>query len=44
MIIIKSAEEIAIMREAGRIVAVVLQKMSEAVKPGMKTRRGMAAR
>jgi len=39
MIIIKSAEEIAIMREAGRIVAVVLQKMSEAVKPGMKTRQ-----
>jgi methionyl aminopeptidase len=39
MIIIKSAEEIAVMREAGRIVAVVLQKMSEAVKPGMKTRQ-----
>lgn len=36
---IKTAEEIAIMREAGRIVAVVLQKMSEAVKPGMKTRQ-----
>lgn len=27
------------MREAGRIVAVVLQKLSEAVKPGMKTRQ-----
>lgn len=39
MTIIKSAEEIAIMREAGRIVAVVLQKMGEAVKPGMKTRQ-----
>ena len=39
MTIIKSAEEIAIMREAGRIVAVVLQKMSEAIKPGMKTRQ-----
>jgi methionyl aminopeptidase len=39
MVIIKSAEEIAIMREAGRIVAVVLQKLSEAVKPGMKTRQ-----
>jgi methionyl aminopeptidase len=38
MTIIKSAEEIAIMREAGRIVAITLQKMSEAVKPGMKTR------
>jgi methionyl aminopeptidase len=39
MTIIKSAEEIAIMREAGRIVAVILQKMSEAVKPGMKTKQ-----
>jgi methionyl aminopeptidase len=39
MTIVKSAEEIAIMREAGRIVAIVLQKMSEAVKPGMKTRQ-----
>jgi methionyl aminopeptidase len=39
MTIIKSAEEIAIMREAGRIVAITLQKMSEAVKPGMKTRQ-----
>jgi methionyl aminopeptidase len=37
MIIIKSAEEIAVMREAGRIVAIVLQKMSEAIKPGIKT-------
>ena len=27
------------MREAGRIVAIVLQKMSEAVKPGIKTRQ-----
>ena len=39
MTIIKSAEEIAIMRQAGRIVAIVLQKMSEAVKPGLKTRQ-----
>jgi methionyl aminopeptidase len=39
MIIIKSAEEIAAMRQAGRIVAIVLQKMSEAVKPGLKTRQ-----
>lgn len=39
MTIIKSAEEIAIMREAGRIVATVLRKMSEAVKPGIKTRQ-----
>ena len=37
MTIIKSAEEIAIMRQAGRIVAIVLQKMSEAVKPGLRT-------
>jgi methionyl aminopeptidase len=39
MTIIKSAEEIAVMREAGRIVAVILQRMSEAVKPGIKTRQ-----
>jgi len=39
MTIIKSAEEIAVMREAGRIVAIVLEKMSEAVKPGIKTRQ-----
>ena len=39
MTIIKSAEEIAIMREAGRIVAIILQKMSEAVKPGIKTKQ-----
>ncbi len=39
MTIIKSAEEIAIMRQAGRITAIVLQKMSEAVKPGLKTRQ-----
>jgi methionyl aminopeptidase len=38
MTILKTAEEIAVMREAGRIVAIVLQKLSEAVKPGMKTR------
>ncbi len=39
MTIIKSADEIAVMREAGRIVAVVLHKMSEAVRPGMKTKQ-----
>jgi len=38
MTVIKSAEEIAIMREAGRIVATILQKLREAVKPGIKTR------
>lgn len=39
MTIIKTAEEIAIMRQAGKIVAVVLQKMSEAVKAGIRTRQ-----
>src|SRR5208283_36504 len=39
MTIIKTAEEIAVMRDAGRIVATVLQKMKEAVKPGIKTRQ-----
>ena len=38
MTILKSAEEIAVMREAGRIVATVLQKLSEAVRPGIRTR------
>jgi len=37
-IIIKSAEEIAIMRQAGRIVADVLTILSQQVKPGMKTK------
>jgi methionyl aminopeptidase len=36
-IIIKSAEEIAAMRQAGRIVAEVLEILSRQVKPGMKT-------
>ncbi len=37
-IIIKSDEEIAAMREAGRIVAIILETLSEQVKPGMKTK------
>jgi len=37
-IIIKSAEEIALMRQAGRIVAEILEIMSRQVRPGMKTR------
>ena len=37
-IIIKSDREIAIMRQAGRIVAAILEIMSEQVKPGMKTK------
>lgn len=39
MTIIKTAEEIAIMRESGRLVAIVLQKIKEAVKPGIKTKQ-----
>ena len=37
-IMIKSAREIEIMREAGRIVATVLAELKSQVKPGMKTR------
>ncbi len=37
-IIIKSASEIALMRQAGHIVATVLQTLSREVKPGLKTK------
>jgi methionyl aminopeptidase len=37
-IIIKSEREIAIMRQAGRIVATVLDILSKQVRPGMKTK------
>ena len=37
-IIIKSADEIAAMRKAGRVVATVLKRLVEELKPGMKTR------
>ncbi len=37
-IIIKSEREIAIMRQAGKIVAIVLEMLSNKIKPGMKTR------
>jgi len=37
MIIIKSSREIQLMREAGRIVAEALEKLREAVKPGITT-------
>jgi methionyl aminopeptidase len=37
-IIIKSDEEIAIMRQAGKIVAEILDILSKQVKPGMKTK------
>jgi len=36
-IIIKSPEEITIMREAGRIVAKVLQTLAKEIRPGLKT-------
>ena len=37
MTIIKSAEEIEIMRQAGKIVAEVLMKLKEEIKPGITT-------
>lgn len=37
-IIIKSDREIAIMRQAGRMVATILEILSKQVRPGMKTR------
>ncbi|MDO5329887.1 MAG: type I methionyl aminopeptidase [Bacillota bacterium] len=38
MIIIKSPREIALMKEAGRILAVTFKAMKEAVKPGVSTK------
>ena len=37
-IIIKSEREIAIMRQAGKILAAVLEELKASVKPGMKTK------
>jgi methionyl aminopeptidase len=37
MTVIKSPQEVAIMRQAGRIVAKTLQKLTEEIKPGIKT-------
>jgi methionyl aminopeptidase len=37
-IIIKSADEIAVMRQAGRVVASILSTLCDQVRPGMKTR------
>ena len=37
-IIIKSKREIAVMRQAGRVVATVLEMLTRQVRPGMKTR------
>jgi len=39
VIIIKSSEEVALMRQAGRIVAAVLERLKEEIKPGIKTRQ-----
>ena len=39
MTVIKSKEEVAIMRQAGRTVAAVLQSLKEEVKPGIKIRQ-----
>ena len=36
-IIIKTDTEIALMREAGRITAIVLEILTASVKPGMRT-------
>jgi methionyl aminopeptidase len=38
LIIVKSPREIDSMRKAGKIVAIVLQRLKEEVRPGMKTR------
>ena len=35
---IKSEREIALMRQAGRIVAIVLELLAKEVKPGLKTK------
>ncbi len=37
MTVIKSTEEVAIMRQAGKIVASTLKKLAEEIKPGIKT-------
>ena len=39
MTILKSSEEVAIMRRAGRVVAAVLERLREEVKPGIRTRQ-----
>ena len=39
MTVIKSSEEVAAMRQAGKIVASVLQRLKEEVRPGIKTRQ-----
>ena len=39
MTVIKSEEEIAIMRKAGKIVAAVLERLKKEVRPGIKTKQ-----
>jgi len=39
MVIIKSDEEIEIMRKCGRILAAILDKLRAEVRPGIKTRQ-----
>jgi len=39
MTVIKSSEEVAIMRQSGRVVAAVLQRLKDEIKPGIKTGR-----
>lgn len=37
MVILKSLEEVVIMRQGGEILKAILAKLREAVKPGIKT-------
>ncbi len=39
MILIKSTQEVSLMREAGKVVAAILMRLKEEIKPGMKTRQ-----
>jgi len=39
VILIKSTQEVSLMREAGKVVAAILMRLKEEIKPGMKTRQ-----
>jgi len=39
MTVIKSSEEVAVMRKAGKIVAMILQKLKDEIRPGIKARQ-----
>ena len=39
MTVIKSSQEVAIMRKAGKIVATVLQKLKDEIRPGIQTQK-----